>query len=96
MPIPKTQSGEMPFLDHLEELRWRIIWSLIALAIGVAVGFWIVTKFQIILLLERPITPFFARATGPSVRWTDKLCHRKLAPARGAEERECQSIFRES
>ena len=28
MPIPKSNSGEMPFLDHLEELRWRIIYSL--------------------------------------------------------------------
>ena len=31
MPIPKSNSGEMPFLDHLEELRWRIIYSLLAL-----------------------------------------------------------------
>jgi len=26
----KLAQGEMPFLDHLEELRWRIIWSLAA------------------------------------------------------------------
>ena len=32
-------AGEMPFLDHLEELRWRIIWSLAALIVGVAVAF---------------------------------------------------------
>src|SRR5713226_10318818 len=22
-----TPRGEMPFLDHLEELRWRLVWS---------------------------------------------------------------------
>ena len=40
MPIPKSQNGEMPFLDHLEELRWRIIYSLAAIIICVGVGFW--------------------------------------------------------
>ena len=38
MPIPKSSNGEMPFLDHLEELRWRIIYAGIALVIGVAIG----------------------------------------------------------
>lgn len=28
---------EMSFLDHLEELRWRIIWSLLGIVIGAAV-----------------------------------------------------------
>ncbi len=28
----------MPFLDHLEELRWRIVWSLGAIAAGMVVG----------------------------------------------------------
>ena len=27
------ESSEMPFLDHLEELRWRIIWALVVLGI---------------------------------------------------------------
>ena len=27
-------SAEMPFLDHLEELRWRIIWSIAGIAAG--------------------------------------------------------------
>ena len=30
----QSNSGEMPFLDHLEELRWRLIWSLLALVVG--------------------------------------------------------------
>lgn len=48
----------MPFLDHLEELRWRIIWSLSAIAIGLLLGFVIVTKLNVISLLQRPIAPF--------------------------------------
>ncbi len=57
MGIPKTQSGEMPFLDHLEELRWRIIYSLGSAIIAIGVGFWIALQFDIIGLLARPILP---------------------------------------
>jgi sec-independent protein translocase protein TatC len=56
--MAKNTTGEMPFLDHLEELRWRLIWSLGALAIGVGLGFLIVVKFDLILLLQQPIAPF--------------------------------------
>ena len=49
---------EMPFLDHLEELRWRIIYSLGALLVTTCIGFWVVTKFDVLQLLIRPITPF--------------------------------------
>ncbi len=45
-------SGEMTFLEHLEELRWRIIYSLIGLAIGTLIC-WIFVDFLVndILLL---------------------------------------------
>jgi sec-independent protein translocase protein TatC len=48
----------MPFLDHLEELRWRIIWSLLAVAVGAAVGFVVVMKLNVLGVLIRPIEPF--------------------------------------
>lgn len=48
----------MPFLDHLEELRWRIIWSVLALIASVALGFYVVLHYNIITLLERPILPY--------------------------------------
>lgn len=51
-------SQEMPFLDHLEELRWRIIWSMAALLVTTCLGFWLVTKYDVLGLLIRPITPF--------------------------------------
>lgn len=55
---PAETRSEMPFLDHLEELRWRLIWSLAALAIGVAVGFYVVVRFDIIRLMAGPIEPY--------------------------------------
>src|SRR3954471_16940450 len=57
MPIPKSQAGEMPFLDHLEELRWRIIYSLGSLIVAVGVGFFICMKFDIVGIMARPILP---------------------------------------
>lgn len=50
-------SIEMPFLDHLEELRWRIIWSLLAVALGVVAGWFLVTRFNVLGLLVEPIEP---------------------------------------
>src|SRR6476659_1581393 len=51
-------TAEMPFLDHLEELRWRIIWSLAAIVVGVVLGFFIVLKFNLLLWMQEPITPY--------------------------------------
>ncbi|MGD8426900.1 MAG: twin-arginine translocase subunit TatC [Balneolaceae bacterium] len=36
---PKNRTGEMPFLDHLEELRWRIIKGFSGVAVGVIIAF---------------------------------------------------------
>jgi len=47
----------MPFLDHLEELRWRIIWSLVGLVVGVGAAFGILLDINVIGWLERPILP---------------------------------------
>src|SRR5438445_190292 len=53
-----TPRGEMPFLDHLEELRWRILWSLVAILVGTVVGWWLLDKIDIIEVLKRPIAPY--------------------------------------
>src|SRR5687768_653182 len=58
MAEPQGGSTEMPFLDHLEELRWRILYALLAFAIGVGLAFWLLLKFDIIMILERPILPY--------------------------------------
>jgi sec-independent protein translocase protein TatC len=55
-----SSAGEMPFLDHLEELRWRIIWSLAALVLGVVIGFVILFRFEqpVLLWLQGPMLPY--------------------------------------
>lgn len=52
-----ARRGEMPFLDHLEELRWRILWSLMALVIASVAGFVLVHYFGVMDILIRPIRP---------------------------------------
>jgi sec-independent protein translocase protein TatC len=54
----ELQKGEMPFLDHLEELRWRLIKSLVAIAVGVGAGYALVTNVDLIAFLKRPIDPY--------------------------------------
>ncbi|HJQ64787.1 MAG TPA: twin-arginine translocase subunit TatC, partial [Gemmatimonadales bacterium] len=49
--------GEMPFLDHLEELRWRLLYSLLAVVLATVVGWVIVERIDVIGLLMRPIAP---------------------------------------
>ncbi|MDQ3556524.1 MAG: twin-arginine translocase subunit TatC [Gemmatimonadota bacterium] len=50
--------GEMPFWDHLEELRWRLLYSLLAVGVCTVVGFFLVTRFDVLGILTAPITPF--------------------------------------
>ena len=56
--MAKQGPGEMPFLDHLEELRWRLIWALGAVAVGIAIGFVLTVKFHVISILQQPVEPF--------------------------------------
>jgi sec-independent protein translocase protein TatC len=48
----------MPFLDHLEELRWRIIWSLAAAVVCVGLAFVLVLRFDLLTWIQGPILPF--------------------------------------
>lgn len=55
----ENPKAEMPFLDHLEELRWRILWSLLAVIIGAAIGLGVVKYFEVIELLIAPAREIF-------------------------------------
>lgn len=50
----RTQA-EMPFLDHLEELRSRLIWSVLALLVGLVLGLISVAEFNVLEIVEAPI-----------------------------------------
>lgn len=58
MSIFRADTREMPFLDHLEELRWRVLWSLLAVVLATLAGFYLVTHFDVLNLLIAPIEPF--------------------------------------
>ena len=45
----------MPFLDHLEELRWRILWSLLAVVVGTLIGLALVFNYPVLELLVAPV-----------------------------------------
>ena len=50
--------GEMPFLDHLEELRWRIFKAGGALFLAAILGFCVVHYLNVTQILIRPALPF--------------------------------------
>jgi sec-independent protein translocase protein TatC len=57
---PRSPTGEMPFLDHLEELRWRILWSIIAVGVGAVIGLILVQYFGVMEILILPVQPFLS------------------------------------
>ena len=58
----KNLRGEMPFLDHLEELRWRILWSLLAVLLGAVVGFVVVQRYGVVEALLAPYRAYIPDA----------------------------------
>ncbi len=54
----RNTSGEMPFLDHLEELRKRILLSVLGIVIGVAVSWPVTTHFRLPEVVQQPIAPY--------------------------------------
>ncbi len=54
----RDQQAEMPFLDHLEELRWRLLWSGAALLVGFFVAFTLISNFDVIGILAFPAREF--------------------------------------
>ena len=63
----RNPKAEMPFLDHLEELRWRILRSLIAIVIGFVAGLVVVTSLDVTNLLLEPGRAIFGEDWIPQV-----------------------------
>jgi sec-independent protein translocase protein TatC len=58
MTDAQGRTGEMPFLDHLEELRFRLLWSLGALVVATIAWFAFVSQYDVIGILAEPIQPY--------------------------------------
>jgi sec-independent protein translocase protein TatC len=58
-----TPGKEMPFLDHLEELRWRLLWSIGALVGMTIAGFFAVNYFDLVGVIGRPAIPYLPNGT---------------------------------
>ncbi len=52
-------AGEMPFLDHLEELRYRLLWAVGSLVVAMMVAFALILRpsFDIVAYFAAPILP---------------------------------------
>ncbi len=59
-PPPVVDPGEMPFLDHLEELRWRLIWGMGSMAVVIVACFFFADWIVDVLLLG-PMQPTSSR-----------------------------------
>jgi sec-independent protein translocase protein TatC len=57
-PRRKGPGGEMPFFDHLEELRWRLLWGVLALVVASIFAFVMIDQLRVMEILIRPIEPF--------------------------------------
>lgn len=55
-----NKKSEMPFLDHLEELRRRILWCLAVLFVTVIIGFYLNSKYDLLNFLVMPVKPYLA------------------------------------
>ncbi|HVF40651.1 MAG TPA: twin-arginine translocase subunit TatC [Gemmatimonadaceae bacterium] len=56
---------EMPFLDHLEELRHRLFWIAGAIALGVIVSFVVLSqrRLDLVGILAQPIKPYLSNGS---------------------------------
>lgn len=70
--------GEMPFLEHLEELRWRILWSLLAVAVCTAIGFFAVMRLNVMDVLLAPLHSALNDAAAEDPTFTSMLVGGRL------------------
>ena len=78
----KSSSAEMSFIDHLEELRWHVIRSVIAILVGAVVVF-IYAKSIVNDIIFAPTRPDFISAKwlcslGKSIGMEDGLCFQNI------------------
>ena len=75
----KNQTGEMPFLDHLEELRWRILWSVVAVFVCTVIGIIAVMRLGVMDLLLAPLYGALADVAASDPSFQTGLVEGRLA-----------------
>jgi sec-independent protein translocase protein TatC len=53
-----NRGSEMPFLDHLEELRRRILWSFGTVFVGIIIGFYLNSQYDLLAFIAIPVKPY--------------------------------------
>jgi len=79
-----NRRSEMPFLDHLEELRQRILWGLGAVFVGIIVGFYLNYQYDLLEFISQPIKPFLGEGKLLIIKVTEGfMIHLKISFAFG-------------
>ncbi|MFH1071461.1 MAG: twin-arginine translocase subunit TatC [Candidatus Glassbacteria bacterium] len=55
-----NKRSEMPFLDHLEELRRRLLWCLGYLFVGIVIAFYVNSRYDLLSFIIAPVKPYLA------------------------------------
>ena len=69
LPSPEKEEkeldkkSEMPFLEHLEELRQRLIWSTVTVMIASVISFILTVYFDVIPFLIKPVEEYMEKLT---------------------------------
>jgi len=61
--MARKQGDQMPFLDHLEELRIRLFWILGSVVAAFAISLGVIARFGVIEYLKRPMLPYVTELT---------------------------------
>lgn len=54
----RSRSAGVSFLDRLDDIRGRMIWSLVAVAVGTGIGFYLSVTYDVLGVLTAPIQPY--------------------------------------
>ena len=76
MPIPDTPPEKMSFWEHLQELRIRIVRSLLIVAVGFAITY--AFRFKLWVWAQKPFLEAMARQTGKAVKDLDPFAFTDL------------------
>lgn len=66
-----NRKSEMPFLDHLEEFRVRVLWCLGFIFVGIMIGFYLNSRYDLLNFLVMPVKPYLSQGKLMIIRPTE-------------------------